>query len=33
MRLLAAELLDSREFLPGQFLQTYDAPQLAAGAS
>jgi dihydroorotate dehydrogenase electron transfer subunit len=32
MRLLAAELLDSREFLPGQFLQTYDAPQLAAGA-
>ncbi len=31
MRLLAAELLDSREFLPGQFLQTYHAPWLATG--
>ncbi len=31
MRLLDAELLDSREFLPGQFLQTYHAPWLAAG--
>ena len=31
MRLLAAELLDSREFLPGQWLQTYRAPWLAAG--
>ena len=31
MRLLAAELLESREFLPGQWLQTYHAPWLAAG--
>ena len=33
MRLLQAELIDSREFLPGQWLQTYHAPWLAAGAS
>ena len=32
MRLLAAELLDSSEFLPGQWLQTYRAPWLATGA-
>jgi len=31
VRLLDAELLESREFLPGQFLQTYHAPWLAAG--
>jgi dihydroorotate dehydrogenase electron transfer subunit len=31
VRLLAAELVDSREFLPGQWLQTYSAPWLAAG--
>jgi dihydroorotate dehydrogenase electron transfer subunit len=30
VRLLAAELLESREFLPGQWLQTYRAPWLAA---
>jgi dihydroorotate dehydrogenase electron transfer subunit len=32
VRLLAAELVDSREFLPGQWLQTYHAPWLASGA-
>jgi dihydroorotate dehydrogenase electron transfer subunit len=32
VRLLAAELVDSREFLPGQWLQTYKAPALANGA-
>ena len=32
MQLLDAELLASREFLPGQWLQTYHAPWLAAGA-
>ena len=32
MRLLAAELIESLEFLPGQWLQTYHAPALAAGA-
>lgn len=32
MKLLDARLLDSQEILPGQFLQTYDAPWLAAGA-
>ncbi len=32
MKLLDARLLDSEEILPGQFLQTYDAPWLAAGA-
>ncbi len=30
MKLLAAELLDSREFLPGQWLHTYRAPWLAS---
>jgi dihydroorotate dehydrogenase electron transfer subunit len=30
VRLHATELLDSREFLPGQFLQTYRSPALAA---
>ena len=32
MRLLSAELLESREFLPGQWLQRFRAPLLAAGA-
>jgi dihydroorotate dehydrogenase electron transfer subunit len=32
VKLFAAELLDSREFLAGQFLQTYRAPTLAAGS-
>lgn len=32
MRLFAAELIDSREFLPGQWLQTYAAPWMASGA-
>ena len=32
MRLLSTELLASREFLPGQWLQRFRAPLLAAGA-
>ncbi|MEX2546582.1 MAG: dihydroorotate dehydrogenase electron transfer subunit [Chloroflexota bacterium] len=32
MRLLDAELVDTREFLPGQWLQTYHAPWLATAA-
>ena len=32
MRLLDAELIDSLEFLPGQWLQTYHAPLLARGS-
>jgi dihydroorotate dehydrogenase electron transfer subunit len=32
MRLAGAELLESREILPGQWLQTYRAPELIAGA-
>jgi len=32
MRLAGAELLESREILPGQWLQTYSAPELVAGA-
>jgi dihydroorotate dehydrogenase electron transfer subunit len=32
MRLQAAELVESREFLPGQWLQSYHAPTLAAAA-
>ncbi len=32
MRLLSAELVDSREILPGQWLQSYHAPHLASGA-
>jgi dihydroorotate dehydrogenase electron transfer subunit len=32
MRLAGAELLDSREILPDQWLQTYHAPDLVAGA-
>jgi dihydroorotate dehydrogenase electron transfer subunit len=32
MRLLSAELVESREILPDQWLQAYQAPQLAAGA-
>ncbi len=32
MKLLSAELLETREFLPGQWLQRYRAPALAAGA-
>jgi dihydroorotate dehydrogenase electron transfer subunit len=31
MRLAGAELLDSREILPNQWLQTYRAPELTAG--
>ncbi len=32
MRLAAAELVDSREILPGQWLQAYHAPELATGS-
>jgi len=32
MRLLSAELVESREILPGQYLQTYLAPDLALAA-
>jgi len=32
VKLLAAELLETREFLPGQWLQTYAAPLLAQAA-
>jgi len=32
MRLVAAELVDSREILPGQWLQSFHAPLLAAGS-
>ena len=32
MRLVAAELVDSREILPGQWLQSYHAPALASGS-
>ncbi len=32
MRLVGAELLDAREILPGQWLQTYHAPTLATGS-
>jgi len=32
MRLLSAELVESREILPGQYLQTYVAPELALHA-
>ena len=32
MRLAAAELVDSREILPRQWLQTYHAPSLATGS-
>jgi dihydroorotate dehydrogenase electron transfer subunit len=32
MGLVAAELIDSREILPGQWLQSYHAPTLATGA-
>lgn len=32
MRLAGAELLESREILPGQWLQTYRAPDIIAGA-
>ena len=32
MRLIGAELLESREILPGQWLQTYHAPVLATGS-
>src|ERR1043166_1592433 len=31
MRLAGAELIDSREILPDQWLQTYRAPDLTAG--
>ena len=32
MRLVAAELVDQREILPGQWLQSYHAPPLAIGS-
>ena len=32
MRLASAELVDSREILPGQWLQAYHAPSLAVGS-
>ena len=32
MRLVGAELLEAREILPGQWLQTYHAPALAIGS-
>ncbi len=32
MRLAAAELVESREILPGQWLQAYHAPELATGS-
>ena len=32
MKLLDAELVATREFLPGQWLQTYHAPWLASSA-
>ncbi len=32
MRLAASELIDSREILPGQWLQSFHAPWLASGA-
>jgi len=32
MRLVAAELIESREILPGQWLQSFHAPELATGA-
>ena len=32
MRLVPAELIDSREILPGQWLQSFHAPELATGA-
>jgi dihydroorotate dehydrogenase electron transfer subunit len=32
MRLTAAELVESREILPGQWLQSYHAPELASGS-
>lgn len=32
MRLLAAELVESREILPGQWLQAYHAPHIATGS-
>jgi dihydroorotate dehydrogenase electron transfer subunit len=32
MRLVAAELVDSREILPGQWLQSFHAPTLASGS-
>src|SRR4029079_3952600 len=32
MKLLSAEPLETREFLPGQWLQRFRAPWLAAGA-
>ena len=32
MRLAAAELVESREILPGQWLQAFHAPSLASGS-
>ena len=32
MRIVASELVESREILPGQWLQSYHAPELASGS-
>jgi dihydroorotate dehydrogenase electron transfer subunit len=32
MRLVSAELVDSRQILPGQWIQSFHAPELASGA-
>ena len=32
MRLVRTELVDSREILPGQWLQSFHAPELAVGS-
>ena len=32
IRLVTSELVDSREILPGQWLQSYHAPELATGS-
>ncbi|MGD0862176.1 MAG: dihydroorotate dehydrogenase electron transfer subunit [Candidatus Limnocylindrales bacterium] len=32
MRLVSAELVDSRQILPGQWIQSFHAPELAAGS-
>ena len=32
MRLVSAELVESRQILPGQWLQSFHAPELASGA-
>jgi len=32
MRLVSAELVESRQILPGQWIQSFNAPELAAGS-